>query len=190
MRTSIGNRQESTRQETRLEETRGSTGSRPCIEELAEAMIEIILYCPEIPQNTGSIGRICAFADCRLHLIHPLGFEISDKNLRRAGMDYWKSLDLVEHADWASFICSENRPQNIYLLTTHADKPIWDASFKAGDGLLFGNEGKGIPQEVHDWANDRRLLIPKRKPGLRSLNLAVSVGIASYEAIRQISASD
>ena len=85
-------------------------------------MIEIILYCPEIPQNTGNIGRICAFADCRLHLIHPLGFEISDKNLRRAGMDYWKSLDVIEHPDWTSFIRSEQRPQNIYLFTTHADK--------------------------------------------------------------------
>ena len=153
-------------------------------------MIEIILYCPEIPQNTGNIGRICAFADCRLHLIHPLGFEISDKNLRRAGMDYWKSLDLVEHSDWISFIRSKSRPRNIYLLSTHADKPIWDASFQAGDGLLFGNEGKGVPQEVHEWVNGRSLQIPKRKNKLRSLNLAVSVGIASYEAIRQISAND
>jgi tRNA (cytidine/uridine-2'-O-)-methyltransferase len=104
-------------------------------------------------------------------------------------MDYWKSLDLVEHADWSSFIRYENRPQDVYLLTTHADKAIWDASFKAGDGLLFGNEGKGIPQEVHDWADDRRLQIPKQKTELRSLNLAVSVGIATYEAIRQITAS-
>jgi tRNA (cytidine/uridine-2'-O-)-methyltransferase len=153
-------------------------------------MIEIILYCPEIPQNTGNIGRICAFADFRLHLIHPLGFEITDKNLRRAGMDYWKSLDVIEYADWESFIRSEDRPENIYLLTTHAEKPIWDASFKAGDGLLFGNEGKGIPQEVHDWSGDDRLTIPKRKNELRSLNLAVSVGIASYEALRQITAKN
>ena len=153
-------------------------------------MIEIILYCPQIPQNTGNIGRICAFADCRLHLIHPLGFEISDKNLRRAGMDYWKSLDVIEHPDWTSFIRSEQRPQNIYLFTTHADKSLWDASFQKGDGLLFGNEGKGAPGEVHEWAGERRLMIPKRKNGLRSLNLAVSVGIASYEAIRQISAND
>jgi tRNA (cytidine/uridine-2'-O-)-methyltransferase len=153
-------------------------------------MIEIILYCPEIPHNTGSIGRICAFADCRLHLIHPLGFEISDKNLKRAGMDYWKSLDVVEHKDWQSFILSEQRPQNIYLFTTHAEKSFWDISFLTGDGLLFGNEGKGIPQEIHDWAGEQRIMIPKRKNELRSLNLAVSVGIASYEAIRQISAKE
>jgi tRNA (cytidine/uridine-2'-O-)-methyltransferase len=117
-----------------------------------------------------------------------LGFEISDKNLKRAGMDYWKSLDIVEHKDWQSFILSEQRPQNIYLFTTHAEKSFWDASFLAGDGLLFGNEGKGIPQDIHDWAGEQRITIPKRKNELRSLNLAVSVGIASYEAIRQISA--
>ena len=152
-------------------------------------MIEIVLYCPEIPQNTGNIGRICAFADCRLHLIHPLGFEISDKNLKRAGMDYWKSLDVIEHENWSSFIRSGKRPQNIYLLTTHADKSIWDASFRSGDGLLFGNEGKGAPREVHEWAGEQRLTIPKRNSGLRSLNLAVSVGIASYEAIRQITSN-
>ena len=103
-------------------------------------------------------------------------------------MDYWKSLDVIEHANWESFLQSEDRPKNIYLLTTHAEKSIWDASFEVGDGLLFGNEGRGITQEVHDWAGDDRLKIPKRRQELRSLNLAVSVGIASYEAIRQISA--
>ena len=153
-------------------------------------MIEIILHCPEIPQNTGNIGRICAFTDCRLHLIHPLGFEISDKNLRRAGMDYWKSLDVLEHDNWPSFLRSEQRPENIFLFTTHATKSFWDASFRKGDGLLFGNEGTGIPQEIHDWAGEQRLMIPKRKNDLRSLNLAVSVGIASYEAIRQISVTN
>ena len=106
-------------------------------------MIEIILYCPEIPQNTGNIGRICAFADCRLHLIHPLGFEISDKNLRRAGMDYWKSLDVIEHPDWTSFIRSEQRPQNIYLFTTHADKSHWDASFQKATGCCSATKGRG-----------------------------------------------
>ena len=105
-------------------------------------------------------------------------------------MDYWKSLDVIEHPDWTSFIRSEERPQNIYLFTTHAEKSFWDASFQRGDGLLFGNEGKGTPEVVHEWAGERRLMIPKRKNGLRSLNLAVSVGIASYEAIRQISAND
>ena len=150
-------------------------------------MIDVILYQPEIPQNTGNIGRLCAFTSCRLHLIHPLGFKITDKNLRRAGMDYWKSLDVIEHQNWDSFVHSSHRPKNIFLLSTHAKKSIWDASFQAGDGLLFGNEGGGVHADIHQWAGDQRLTIPKYSPDLRSLNLAVSVGISVYEAIRQIS---
>ena len=150
-------------------------------------MIDIILYQPEIPQNTGNIGRLCAFSQSRLHLIHPLGFEITDKNLRRAGMDYWKHLDVLEYENWESFKKSKNRPENIFLLSTHAEKSIWEANFKPGDGLLFGNEGAGAPPHVHEWVNGNRLTIPKYAEELRSLNLAVSVGIAAYEAIRQIS---
>ena len=150
-------------------------------------MIDVILYQPEIPQNTGNIGRLCAFTQSRLHLVHPLGFEITDKNLRRAGMDYWKSLEVFEYQNWNEFTQSPNRPDEIYLLSTHAQKSIWEAEFKKGDGLLFGNEGGGAPQEVHQWVGERRITIPKYSPDLRSLNLAVSVGIAVYEAIRQIS---
>ena len=148
-------------------------------------MIDIILFQPEIPQNTGNIGRICAFIGCRLHLIHPLGFEINDKNLRRAGMDYWKELEVIDHKDWESFISNPHCPQNVYLLTTHSSKTLWDVEFKKGDGLLFGNEGYGAPEYVHEWVNSR-ITIPKYNNHLRSLNLAVSVGIASYEALRQL----
>ena len=150
-------------------------------------MIDVILHCPEIPQNTGNIGRICAFAGCRLHLIHPLGFEITDRNLKRAGMDYWHALDVFEHSSWQDFLHSQHRPKRIHLFTTHATKTLWQANFRKNDGLLFGNEGKGAPEEVHKWANENRLIIPKFQDNLRSLNLAVSVGIATYEAIRQIS---
>ncbi len=149
-------------------------------------MIEIILFQPEIPQNTGNIGRICAFSDCKLHLIHPFGFKINDKQLRRAGMDYWESLDLYEYEDWDHFWNSKNRPKKIYLLTTHADHSIWEAEFQTGDGLLFGNEGHGAPEYIHNSV-DHRIRIPKFKDNLRSLNLAVSVGISTYEALRQIS---
>ena len=148
-------------------------------------MIDIILYQPEIPQNTGNIGRICAFAGCRLHLIHPLGFEINDKNLKRAGMDYWKDLDVYEYSNWEHFQRSSNIPKRLHLLTTHAEKSIWDVSFQKGDGLIFGNEGHGAPESIHN-AVQERIKIPQFKKDLRSLNLAVSVGIASYEAIRQI----
>ena len=146
--------------------------------------MDIILYQQDIPQNTGNIGRICAYTNSRLHLIHPLGFEINDRNLRRAGMDYWKDLDVIEHKDWESFIQCPIRPTRIYLLSTHAEKSIWDTEFKGGDGLLFGNEGHGAPDFVHQWVKER-IKIPKFQNGLRSLNLAVSAGIACYEALRQ-----
>ena len=148
-------------------------------------MIDVILFQPEIPQNTGNIGRICAFAGCKLHLIHPLGFEINDKNLRRAGMDYWKNLDVHEYSDWEEFQKSPAIPKRIHLLTTHATDSIWDATFKEGDGLLFGNEGHGAPEYIHQSVQGR-IKIPQFRENLRSLNLAVSVGIATYEAIRQI----
>ncbi len=152
-------------------------------------MIEVILLEPEIPQNTGNVGRLCAFIGARLHLIHPLGFEINDKNLRRAGMDYWKSLCVCEHRNWESFLASSDRPQRIHLFSTHAQRSLWETSFSKGDGLLFGNEGRGAPNEVHQWTGDNRVVIPKYAPQLRSLNLAVSVGIAAYEAMRQITFS-
>ena len=151
-------------------------------------MIEIILFQPEIPQNTGNIGRICSFAGCRLHLIHPLGFEINDRNLKRAGMDYWKVLDVIEHQDWQSFISSELRPKRIHLLTTHAKESIWKANFKENDGLLFGNEGSGAPNYIHEWVSNR-VCIPKQNDSMRSLNLAVSVGIACYELGKQINSN-
>ena len=101
-------------------------------------------------------------------------------------MDYWKSLIVHDYKDWDEFTKSSTRPENIYLLSTHGEKGIWDANFQTGDGLLFGNEGAGAPREIHKWVGGNRLTIPKYSPELRSLNLAVSVGIAVYEAIRQI----
>jgi tRNA (cytidine/uridine-2'-O-)-methyltransferase len=100
-------------------------------------------------------------------------------------MDYWKELQVIEHKDWESFTSSPLRPQNVYLLTTHAEKALWDQEFERGDGLLFGNEGHGAPEYVHQWVKSR-ITIPKYNHQLRSLNLAVSVGIASYEALRQL----
>jgi tRNA (cytidine/uridine-2'-O-)-methyltransferase len=115
-----------------------------------------------------------------------LGFKINDKNLKRAGMDYWKELEVFEHKNWETFVDSKERPSRVHLLTTHAEKTLWDTSFQKGDGLLFGNEGKGTPEKIHKWVNTNRITIPKFDHKLRSLNLAVSVGIATYEAIRQI----
>ncbi len=148
-------------------------------------MIHIILFQPDIPQNTGNVGRLCAVTGSRLHLIHPLGFEISDKHLRRAGMDYWRSLDVHEHPDWDAFLASDKRPNKIWLFTTHAEQTFWDVSFSDGDGLMFGKETAGCPEWLHNWADGRRIKIPHFQPNTRSINLATSVGIATYEALRQ-----
>lgn len=150
-------------------------------------MLHIVLFNPEIPQNTGNIGRLCAITDCRLHLIHPLGFTITDKHLRRSGMDYWHSLDLFHHENWAAFSESEARPTGrLWLLTTKADRTFWEADFSQGDGLVFGNEGQGAPDWLHEALEATRVTIPQKNPDLRSLNLSTAVGIATYEALRQI----
>ena len=151
-------------------------------------MLHVILYSPEIPQNTGNIGRLCAFTNTRLHLIHPLGFATSDKYLKRAGMDYWRHLEVIEHADWEAFRQSRARPEDarIWLFTTKANKAHWEIAHRDGDGLLFGQETAGLPEHLHNWGADRRVKIPPFKSNLRSLNLATSVGIATYNALRQI----
>ena len=149
--------------------------------------LHIILFQPEIPQNTGNVGRLCAYTGSTLHLIHPLGFEITDRHLKRSGMDYWNHLDVYHHDDWECFLCSPDRPQRIWLFTTQSELDHWDANFESGDGLLFGNEGNGAPPWLHQWAKGFRLRIPPFSQGLRSLNLSTSVGIATYEAIRTIS---
>ena len=149
-------------------------------------MIHLILFQPQIPQNTGNVGRLCAYVGCRLHLIKPYGFEIDDKHLRRAGMDYWRSLDLREYDDWEDFLSSDDRPRRIHLFSTHAEGEMWNASFEEGDGLLFGNEGTGLPPEIHEWGRGCRVKIPQFNDGLRSLNLASAAAVAVYEALRQI----
>jgi len=150
-------------------------------------MLHIVLYRPEIPQNTGNIGRMCALTKSRLHLIHPLGFTVTDKHLKRSGMDYWKTLDIVHHKDWESFKLSSEAPKRLWLFTTKATKSYWDVEFKDGDGLLFGNEGAGATAFLHDYVGENRVTIPQADPTLRSLNLSTAAGIACYEALRQIS---
>jgi len=149
-------------------------------------LLHIVLFHPEIPQNTGNVGRLCAFADLRLHLIHPLGFKITDRHLKRAGMDYWKRLDLRHHDDWDAFRASPDGPARLWLMTTRGDKTLWEVPFAAGDGLVFGRESGGVPESVHAELSNQRVFIPRFGQDLRSLNLATSVGIGAYEALRQI----
>jgi tRNA (cytidine/uridine-2'-O-)-methyltransferase len=149
-------------------------------------MLHLVLFEPQIPPNTGNIGRMCAVTRCRLHLIHPLGFAITDKNLKRAGMDYWRSLDVQEHPDWAAFKASATAPRRMWLFTTHATRSFWDVAYADGDGLVFGNEEAGAPDWLHaEFGEPRRVKIPQANAALRSLNLSTAAGIATYEALRQ-----
>ena len=150
-------------------------------------MIHIVLFQPEIPQNTGNIGRLCAITGARLHLIHPLGFKITDRQLKRSGMDYWNELDIIHHDDWEAFEQSSEGPKRLWMFTTKAKQSFWDVEYADGDGLLFGNEGKGCPQWLHERVGEsQRVTIPHFAEGMRSINLSTSAGIATYEALRQI----
>ena len=150
-------------------------------------MLHLVLFQPEIAPNTGNVGRLCALTRSRLHLIHPLGFAITDKQLKRAGMDYWKSLDVHEHADWTAFRASPHAPRRLWLFTTKTEQSFWAVRYADGDGLVFGNEGSGAPAWLHDeMGATQRVTIPHANPELRSLNLSTAAGIACYEALRQI----
>lgn len=149
-------------------------------------MLHVVLFQPQIPQNSGNVGRMCALTRSRLHLIHPLGYRITDSNLKRAGMDYWRSLDVHEHADWAAFRSSPKAPGRLWLFTTKCTRSFWDVRYEDGDGLVFGNEGEGAPGWLHDELADWRVTIPHANPDLRSLNLSTAAGVAAYESLRQI----
>jgi tRNA (cytidine/uridine-2'-O-)-methyltransferase len=149
-------------------------------------MLHVVLFQPEIAPNTGNIGRMCALTRSRLHLIHPLGFVINDRNLRRAGMDYWKSLEVYEHEDWGAFRASPHGPKRLWLLTTKTERTFWDVKYADGDGLVFGNEGSGAPDWLHQELSEGRVTIPHANAALRSLNLSTAAGVAAYEALRQI----
>lgn len=148
-------------------------------------MLNIVLVNPEIAPNTGNIARLCVCNGLRLHLVHPLGFQITDRNLKRAGMDYWKHLDLVEHADLDAWIASLAPDARLHFLSTKADKAHWDASFLPGDHLVFGAESCGLPERLRTSGRGEWITIPMTGGYVRSLNLSSSVAIATYEALRQ-----
>lgn len=147
-------------------------------------MVQIVLHQPQIPPNTGNIARLCVAASCRLHLIHPLGFQVDEPATRRAGLDYWKHLDLEEHPSWEAF---QTRYQqgSFYFFSKKARRPYSQARYRKGDFLIFGSETRGLPEGILTQFADRTLTIPMWGE-TRSLNLATSVGIVAYEALRQI----
>jgi tRNA (cytidine/uridine-2'-O-)-methyltransferase len=150
-------------------------------------VFNIVLLEPEIPQNTGNIARLCAATRCTLHLIEPLGFELSDKYLKRAGLDYWQFVDLNIHKSWSEFREHLSRSDaRLWMLSKKVSFPYYECRFSKGDYLMFGKETKGIPEELLSENTDSCLTIPMDEPGVRSLNLANSVAIVLYEARRQV----
>ncbi len=147
-------------------------------------MFEIVLVEPEIPPNTGNVIRLAANTGCRLHLVRPLGFDLSDKNLRRAGLDYHEYAELRVHDDWPA-LCAALPGRRRYAFTTKGSRPFAEATFLPGDVLVFGAETRGLAASVlSDFTDGQRLRLPMR-PGQRSLNLANTVAVAVFEAWRQ-----
>ena len=146
-------------------------------------MFNIVLVEPEIPQNTGNISRTCAVTGCRLHLVRPLGFSVDDRYLKRAGLDYWKDLELYYYDSFAEV--EENNPgARFFLYSTHAEKSYADIEYRPGDFLVFGKETAGLGPAILEGRMDRAARIPML-PDRRSLNLSNSVAIVVYEALRQ-----
>lgn len=147
-------------------------------------MFHIVLVEPEIPPNTGNIARLCAATRSTLHLVEPLGFELSDRTLKRAGMDYWEH---VEWKTWPSLAAVREHlsGHRFYLFTTKTDRLYTSVKFQPGDALVFGRETKGLPEPLLKEYESDCLTLPIANPAVRSLNLATAVGIALFEAIRQ-----
>ena len=151
---------------------------------MPEKSFNIVLVEPEIPPNTGSIARLCGATDTTLHLVKPLGFSTDDKHLKRAGLDYWKYVNIVYWENLDQFIQAQEE-ERLYFFTTKVKKSYTEAEFKPGDFLVFGKETKGLPSEIIKLYNERCLTLPMPNPNIRSLNLAMTAGIVLYEAFRQ-----
>ncbi|MEO0530400.1 MAG: tRNA (cytidine(34)-2'-O)-methyltransferase [Planctomycetota bacterium] len=150
---------------------------------MSKPPLHIVLYQPEIPHNTGSVGRTCVALGAKLWLVKPLGFQLDAKQLRRAGLDYWQHLEWEVVDDWADLI-SKLSTDRLWLFTKRGDESYLEAEYAEGDVLVFGSESNGLPPSLTDAADGRRLRIPTR-PEVRSLNLSVSVALAGYEACRR-----
>ena len=149
-------------------------------------MLNIVLVEPEIPPNTGNIGRLCLATGARLHLVKPLGFSLDDRALRRAGLDYWREVDVKLWDSLDEIFAAAKPEQRFHFLTTKVARAYWEARFEDGDFLVFGRETKGLPEPLLAARRDDCLTIPM-SGSTRSLNLATAVGIVLYEAVRQLS---
>src|SRR2546423_6330514 len=150
---------------------------------MTRSMFNVVLVEPEIPPNTGNIGRLCLATGSTLHLVKPLGFAIDDRELKRAGLDYWKEVDVELWDSFEELWRGRESSARFFFLTTKSDRAYYDVKFRAGDFLVFGRETKGLPEPLLAAHPEELLTIPMR--GTRSLNLATAVGIVLFEAMRQ-----
>jgi tRNA (cytidine/uridine-2'-O-)-methyltransferase len=149
------------------------------------APLHVALVEPEIPPNTGNVARLCAATGCVLHLVEPLGFSIDDRELKRAGLDYWHALGVVLHRDLEAFL-ERTADRSRWFLSAHATRPYTTAPFARGDMLVFGRETKGLPAWLIAREKDRALKIPMRPESVRSINLSTAVGVVTYAALAAI----
>lgn len=147
--------------------------------------VHIVLFEPEIPPNTGNIARLCACTGCHLHLIHPLGFDLSDKMLKRAGLDYWEWLNVSEYQNWDEAWPVLRAKGRCFAFSSKTTRSLWDIHYQAGDVLIFGPETRGLPENILQQCTS--LTLPMRQDApVRSLNLSSACAIACYEALRCI----
>lgn len=147
-------------------------------------MFNIVLVEPEIPPNTGNIGRLCLASGSRLHLVEPLGFSLDHRALKRAGLDYWPEVDVRVWKSLQQLLADADTSARVFYLTTKTERAYWDASFRQGDYLVFGRETRGLPETLLAENEAACLTIPQA--GTRSLNLATAVGIVLFEGLRQV----
>jgi len=147
--------------------------------------MDVVLVAPEIPQNTGSIGRLCVATDSHLHLVEPLGFTIDDRHLRRAGLDYWPHVRWSRHASWEAFLAAR-RPSRLLCFAARVPRSYTTVRFREDDLLVFGCESRGLPTSIRGAYADATFGIPLASEHVRSLNLANAVAVVVYEALRQL----
>lgn len=148
-----------------------------------QPLLHVVLYQPEIPQNTGNIGRTCVAVGAKLWLVRPLGFQLDAKHLRRAGMDYWVHLDWATAESWTE-LREQLDGHTFWYVTKFATRTVWNAPFERGDVLVFGSESRGLPDSIRTEMPSHNIMLPMR-PEVRSLNLASTANTVVYEAVRQ-----
>ncbi len=149
------------------------------------SLFRVVLLEPEIPQNTGNIGRTCVGTNCELHIIGPTGFEITDANLKRAGLDYWQHLTWFQYKSYEEWFSKVENPERVFYFSTKVKQTYFDIQYQRGDWLVFGKETKGLPPEIINNNLKQSVTIPQPGP-VRSLNLATAVAISVYEGFRQV----